>query len=167
MKKMTEEFLKNALAGESQAHVKYAAFAEKARRENLPNVARIFMANSYAEQVHAANHFRTLGGVAGTAENLQAAIDGENFEVAEMYDVYKLVAEHQGEKAAVTMFFRAMEAEKVHAVLYKRAKDAVTKGKDLEVAPVYVCPVCGFTMEGDAPDMCPLCGAPKEKFVKF
>jgi len=167
MKKMTEEFLKNALAGESQAHVKYAAFAEKAERENFPNVARLFKANSYAELVHATNHFQTLSGVGKTADNLEAAIGGEMFEVTEMYDAYKLVAEHQGERMAVMMFYRAMEAEKVHADLYKKAKDAVTAGKDTDSAPVHVCPVCGFTMHGDAPDKCPLCGAPKDKFVKF
>jgi rubrerythrin len=167
MKKMTEEFLKNALAGESQAHVKYAAFAEKAAQENLPNVARLFRANSYAEQIHATNHLRTLGGIGKTAQNLEGAITGENFEVTEMYDAYKLVAEHQGEKAAVLMFFRAMEAEKVHAVLYKNAKDAVSEGKDMDGVAIHVCPVCGFTMDGSAPDQCPLCGAPKDKFVTF
>ena len=70
MKKMTEEFLKSALAGESQAHVKYAAFAVKADEEKLPNVARLFRANSYAEQIHATNHLRTLGGIGKTAANL-------------------------------------------------------------------------------------------------
>jgi len=167
MKKMTEEFLKNALAGESQAHVKYAAFAEKAAQENLPNVARIFKANSYAEQIHATNHLRTLGGIGKTAENLEGALSGENFEIAEMYDAYKVVAEHQGEKAALMMFDRANEAEKVHAVLYKNAKDAVAKGQDVPAVDIHVCPVCGFTMDGHAPDQCPLCGAPKAKFVKF
>jgi rubrerythrin len=167
MKKMTEEFLKNALSGESQAHVKYAAFAEKAARENFPNVARIFKANSYAEQVHATNHLRTLGGIGKTADNLEGAISGENFEVVEMYDAYKVVAEHQGEKAALLTFNAANEAEKVHAVLYKNAKDAVAKGQDTPAIDIHVCPVCGFTMEGKAPDKCPVCGTPKDKFVKF
>jgi rubrerythrin len=167
MKKMTEDFLKNALAGESQAHVKYAAFAEKADQENLPNVARLFRANSFAEQVHASNHLRALGGIGKTLENLEGAIGGETFEVAEMYDVYKVAAEHQGENTAVMMFFRAMEAEKVHAVLYKNAKDAVSKGKDMDGVAIHVCPVCGFTMDGHAPDQCPLCGVSKEKFVTF
>jgi len=59
MKKETEENLKNAFAGESQAHMKYMTFADKAEKEDLPNVARLFRANSFAEQVHAANHLRT------------------------------------------------------------------------------------------------------------
>jgi len=167
MKKMTEEFLKGALAGESQAHVKYAAFAVKAEEESLPNVARLFRANSFAEQIHATNHLRTLGGIGRTAENLDGAIGGETFEVAEMYDVYKVAAEHQGEKGAVLMFHRAMEAEKVHAVLYKKAKEAVTKGQDLAPVSIHVCRVCGFTMDGNAPDSCPLCGVSKDKFTTF
>ncbi len=167
MKKMTEENLKSALAGESQAHIKYLAFADKAQQENLPNVARLFRANSYAEQVHATNHLRTLSGVGKTSDNLAAAIGGENFEVTEMYDAYLAVAERQGEKGALTMFNYALKAEEVHVGLYKKAKEAVDRGKDAEATPIYVCSVCGFTMEGEAPDRCPVCGTPKEKFVKF
>ncbi|MGD0784113.1 MAG: ferritin family protein, partial [Candidatus Aminicenantales bacterium] len=95
MKKMTEENLKSAFAGESQAHLKYLAFAEKAQQENLPNVARLFKANSFAEQVHAVNHLKTLSGVGKTADNLAAAVGGETFEFEEMYDAYKAVAERQ------------------------------------------------------------------------
>ncbi|MEW5902514.1 MAG: rubrerythrin family protein [Acidobacteriota bacterium] len=167
MRKMTEENVRSALAGESQAHMKYAAFADAAESEKFANVARLFRANSYAEQVHATNHLRTLNGIGRTASNLQAAMEGENFEVTEMYPAYKLVAENQGEKTALTWFNAAMEAEKVHAGLYKKAKEAVDQGKDLGYFPIQVCGVCGFTVEGEAPDKCPVCGSPKEKFVKF
>ncbi len=167
MRKMTEENLKNAFAGESQAHLKYLAFAEAAAKEKLANVVRLFRANSFSEQVHAVNHLRTLSEIGKTADNLQAASDGENFEVTEMYPAYKLVAASQGEKAAVMWFNAALEAERVHAGLYKRAKEAVDQGKDLDSFPIHVCSVCGFTVEGEAPDKCPVCGAPKEKFVEF
>jgi rubrerythrin len=167
MKKMTEENLKDAFAGESQAHMKYMAFADAAEKEKFANVARLFRANSFAEKIHATNYLRTLSGIKKTAENLQAAIDGETFEVTEMYPAYIKVAEDQGEKTAVLWFNAAMIAEKVHAGLYKRAKEAADKGKDLDYFPVQVCGVCGFTTEGEAPDKCPVCGAPKEKFVKF
>jgi rubrerythrin len=167
MRKMTEENIKNAYAGESQAHLKYLAFADAAEQEKLANVARLFQAASFSEQAHAFNHLRTLGGIRKTGENLQTAMDGENFEVTEMYPAYKLVAESQGEKAAVMWFNAALAAEKVHAGLYKRAKEAVDRGKDLDSFPIHVCSVCGFTVEGEAPDKCPVCGAPKEKFVKF
>jgi len=167
MRKMTEQNVKDALAGESQAHIKYLAFSEKAAAENLPNIARAFKANAFAEQVHAINHLKTLAGIGTTAENLTAAVGGETFEVEEMYPAYINVAELQGEKTALFFLNAAIAAEKVHAAVYKKAKEAMDKGGDLEAKPIHVCSVCGFTMEGDAPDKCPICGAPKEKFVLF
>ena len=167
MKKMTEENVKSALAGESQAHVKYAAFAERAAAENLPNVARAFKANSFAEQVHATNYVKTLGALGDTKANLDAAVGGESFEIEEMYPAYIIVAQSQGEKTAEMFLSAALAAEKVHAGIYKEARKAVEAGKDLAFKPIHVCGVCGFTMEGDAPDKCPVCGAPKAKFVSF
>lgn len=167
MKKMTETNVKDALAGESQAHIRYLAFSAKAASENMPNIARVFQATSFSEQVHATNHLRTLSGIGTTAENLGAGIAGETFEIDEMYPAYVKVAELQGERSALTFMNYALAAEKVHAKIYGKAKTAVEKGKDIEAAPIHVCSVCGFTMEGDAPDNCPVCGAPKAKFVTF
>jgi len=167
MKKMTEENVKAALAGESQAHVKYAAFAEKAEAEKLPNIARAFKANSYAEQVHATNYVKTLGALGSTKDNLEAAVGGETFEIEEMYPAFVLVAEAQGEKTAAMFLKAALAAEKVHAGIYKTAREAVAAGQDLAFKPIHVCGVCGFTIEGDAPDKCPVCGAPKDKLVAF
>lgn len=167
MRKMTEDNLRAAFAGESQAHMKYLAFAERAREQGLNNVARLFTAIAFAEQVHATNHLRVLEGLGDTSANLAAAIEGETFEVEEMYPAYIEVAKLQGEAAAERSASRAMEAEKVHAAMYQRAKQAVDAGKDADVADVYVCEVCGYTVEGEAPERCPLCGAPKERFRKF
>ena len=167
MKKMTEENVKAALAGESQAHVKYAAFAWKAETEKLPNIARTFKANSYAEQVHASNYVKILGGLGTTKDNLDAAVGGESFEIDEMYPAYIVTAQSQGEKSAETFFGYALAAEKVHAGIYRTARAAVESGRDIEFKPIHVCGACGFTMEGDAPDKCPVCGAPKDKFVAF
>jgi rubrerythrin len=167
MKQKSEENLKNAFAGESQAHMRYLAFADKAEKENFSNVARLFRANSFAEQVHATNHLRTVSGIRKTEENLQEAIKGETYEVEEMYPAFVKVAEEEQEKGAETVTKWALEAEKVHAELYKKAKEAVEKGQDIEFKPVHVCQVCGFTVEGEAPDICPVCGALKEKFKRF
>lgn len=167
MKKMTEQNVKDAFAGESRAHIKYLAFSEKASAEKLPNVARVFKASAFSEQVHATNHLKTLAGIQSTAENLAAAVGGETFEVEEMYPAYISVAELQSEKTALIYLRAAMAAEKVHTAIYKRAIEALGKGGDLEAKPIHVCSVCGFTMEGKAPDKCPICGAPKEKFVLF
>ncbi len=167
MKKMTEKNLHDAFAGESQAHMKYLIFAKRAEEENKPNIARLFRAISFAEQVHATGHFKALGEVAGTIENLQAAIDGENFEVEEMYPAYDAVAKLQAEKEAIRTIHYAIEAEKIHAAMYTEAKQAAKDNKDLAIGAVHICPVCGYTVAGDAPDACPVCGVAKSKFVKF
>ena len=167
MKKMTEENVKGALAGESQAHIRYLAFAEKAAAENLPNVARVFKANSFSEQIHATNHLKTLSGIGSTRDNLAAAVGGESFEVEEMYPAYLAVAKAQGEKTAEIWLNAALQAEKVHHAVYQAAKKVVESGQDIAFKPVHVCSMCGFTMEGDTPDKCPVCGAPREKFVAF
>ena len=167
MKKMTEKNLLDAFAGESQAHMKYMAFGDKAEQENLPNIARLFRANSFAEVMHATNHLRHLGGIGSTEDNVKAAIAGETFEVEEMYPAYIHVAQMQGEKGAEISTTAALKAEEVHAEMYKKAQTALEKREDLEYKPIQVCGVCGFTLEGGAPDNCPVCGAPKEKFKEF
>ncbi|HPP43041.1 MAG TPA: rubrerythrin family protein [Caldisericia bacterium] len=167
MKKMTENFLKEAFSGESMAHMKYLIFSEIAEKEGYSNIARLFKAISYAEQVHATNHFKNLGNIGKTNENLQSSIDGETFEVEEMYPVYNNTAKLQEEKGAEISTHYALEAEKIHSELYKMAKDLAEKNKDIEKEDIYICPVCGFTHIGEPPDKCPVCGALKDKFKKF
>ncbi|MCS7097681.1 MAG: rubrerythrin family protein [Candidatus Methanomethyliaceae archaeon] len=167
MRKMTEENLKNAFAGESQAHMRYLIFAKKAEDEGFPNVARVFRAIAYAELVHATNHYNALGMIRSTSDNLQVAIDGELYEVNEMYPAYNIVAKIQEERNAERTTNWALQAEKVHASIYQRAKQAVDEGKDLKIGSIYICNVCGYTVEDEAPSRCPICGAPKERFKIF
>ncbi len=167
MKEMTKDNLSTAFAGESQAHMKYVAFAAQAEKEGKPNIARLFEAIAYAEQVHAVNHLKELDRIGDTVANLQAAIDGENFEVDEMYAAYLTVAEEQGERGAKRSMEYAIEAEKIHADMYADAKVAAEAGKDMDIGVVYICPVCGFTHIGEPPDRCPVCNAPKKMFKAF
>ena len=167
MRKMTESNLQAAFAGESQAHMKYLHFARKAEEEGFKNVARLFRAVAFAEEAHAGNHFKTLGYLGSTSENLQDAMNGENFEVEEMYPAYDAVAKLQDEKNAVRVIHWALEAEKVHAGLYAQAKQAVDSGKDVELGDIYICSVCGWTVVGEPPEKCPLCGSAQKVFVKF
>jgi rubrerythrin len=167
MKEMTKENLKAALAGESQAHIKYLAFAAQADKEGKPNIARLFRAIAHAEQVHATNHLRELGGIGNTVANLEGAIAGENFEVDEMYPAYLEVADAQGEAGAHRSMTYALSAEKIHAVLYAAAKQAAAAGQDEAIGQVYICPVCGFTHIGEPPDRCPVCNTKKERFASF
>ncbi len=167
MKKMMEQFLKEAFSGESQAHMKYLIFAAIAKKEGLPNVARLFEATAYAELVHATNHAKVLGFMNPTVENLKAGIGGETFEVEDMYPAYDAYAKEIEDKGAQKAIRYALEAEKVHAEYYSEALEKVEKGKDEGEEAIHVCPECGHTHRGEAPDTCPICGVKKEKFRTF
>jgi len=167
MHAMTKEFLETAFAGESMAHLKYLIFAERAEKDGQSNLARLFRAIAYAEQVHATNHYRELGKIQDAAANLQTCIDGEGFEVSEMYPAYHHVAQFQGEAGAVRSTHYALEAEKIHETMYKDAKEAVAKDGDLSLGTVYICPICGYTVEGEPPEVCPVCGAKRGVFRAF
>ncbi len=167
MKKMTEKALNEAFAGESMAHMKYLIFSEIAEKEGFKNVARLFKAIAYAEQIHATNHARELGIVKNTVENLETGIQGEIYEVEEMYPAFDAIAKLQNEKGAQKAIRFAIEAEKIHAEYYKSAKESVQKGKDIDIPDIYICPVCGWTHIGEVPEKCPICGVKKDKFKKF
>ena len=161
----TTRNLKEAFAGESQANQKYRAFAKTAEKEGFTNIARLFTATAEAERIHAEGHFKALEGIGSTAENLQAAIDGETYEFTEMYPPMLEQAEADGHKAK-RMFKYATEAEAVHAKLYKLALEAVQQGKDLAV-DFYLCPVCGYIEFGKPTEECPVCGTKPDKFIKY
>ena len=156
--------LKDAFAGESQANRMYTAFARKAEADGMPQVAKLFRAAAAAETVHALAHFRVMGGIKSTAENLQDAIDGEGYEFQNMYPKFVSEAESEGNKAAEISFKNAMAVEKIHHDLYSQALEAVKAGKDLDVTKIHVCEVCGNTVYGEAPEKCPICGVGKDKF---
>jgi len=164
---MTEESLKAAFAGESQAAEKYLVFGEQAEEEGYPNVARLFRAISFAETRHARNHLRVMKGVGTTADNLQGAFDGESFEIDEMYPAYDEIAKLQGNAQAGRSIRYAIKAEMDHKRMYADAREEVVAGKDIADEPVSVCLVCGHTVIGDLPDKCPVCGAAKEYYKTF
>lgn len=161
----TEQFLKEAFAGESQVNRKYLAFAAKADQEGYPQVARLFRAAAEAETVHAHNHLRTLKGIKNTKENLQEAIAGETHEFKKMYPEMIQAAKAEGEKAAERTFTYANEVEKVHAQLYQKLLDSL--GSPQENFPYYICPICGYTAEKQPPGICPVCGTKGEMFKKI
>jgi len=161
----TKENLKEAFAGESQANQKYRAFAKKAERDGFPNIAKLFKTAAEAERIHAEGHFGALDGIGTTVENIKAAIDGETYEYKEMYPPMLEQAEKEDHKAK-RMFKYAVEAEDVHAQLYKLALAAAEQGKDLDVTDFYLCPVCGHIEFGKPEVNCPICGTLASKYVK-
>jgi len=163
----TDDNLQAAFAGESQANRKYLAFAKAAEKEGFAQVARLFRAAAEAETVHAHNHLRVMGGVKTTAENLKAAIEGETHEFEEMYPAFIKQAEKDNNGKAGMSFQFANRVEQVHAGLYKKAAGAVAAGQDLTATSIFVCQVCGNTVEGEPPASCPICGASKDRFKRI
>ncbi len=160
----TNENLAAAFAGESQASRKYTYFAEKADQEGHKRVARLFRAAAEAETVHARNHLRVMKGIGSTAENLRAAIGGEHYEFTEMYPEFIKTANTEANKKAADSFDLANKVEKIHHTLYNDALGKLGEEKATEVKTFYVCQVCGNTVEGEAPDMCPVCNSSKKAF---
>jgi rubrerythrin len=160
----TENHLKEAFAGESQAYQKYRAFAKKAEQDGFANVARLFRTTAEAERIHAEGHATALGVVGATTENLRAAIAGETHEFTEMYPPMLREAESAGHRAK-RMFGYAVKAEEVHARLYALALEAIERGEDLAEAKFYLCPVCGHIEFGRPPESCPICNTKGSKYV--
>ncbi|MBU5455658.1 rubrerythrin family protein [Caproiciproducens sp. MSJ-32] len=178
---MTADFLRSAYGGESMAHMRYTIWADSAEKDGYPNIARLFRGIAYAEWVHAKNHFNVLRDQVGDAtvaagavfghtnivENLQGAIDGELHEVEQMYPVYLETAKFQKESEAQKSFHYALEAEKIHAKMFKEAQDKAKQGNDIGDEAIYICPICGFTEIGVTVDKCPVCGVKRDMFKEF
>jgi rubrerythrin len=161
----TVENLKTAFAGESQANRKYLAFAAKAEKEGLPQIAKLFRAAAEAETLHALSHLQAMGGVGSTLDNLKEAVAGETHEYREMYPPMVGQAEAEGHRGK-NMLKWANAVEKVHADLYQQALEALQGGKDLPAMDIYICPVCGHLEIGSPPERCPVCGVAGTKFQK-
>lgn len=160
----TKANLKDAFAGESQASRKYLFFAEKAEQEGYRQVAKLFRAAAEAETIHARNHLKVMQGIKSTRENLLAAKDGENYEFTQMYPNFIKQADAEGDVKAKDSFDLANKVEQIHHGLFDAALAKIDKGTPVEEKPIYVCQYCGNTVEGEAPEKCPVCGAPKKMF---
>jgi rubrerythrin len=162
----TNENLKAAFAGESQANQKYRAFAKKAEQDGLPNIARLFRTAAEAERIHAEGHLKAMDGIGSSVDNLKAAIGGETYEFSDMYPPMLAQAEAEDHKAK-RMFKYAVQAEAVHARIYAMALEAAQQGKDMAQAQFYLCPVCGYIELGQPTADCPICGTKAGKFTMF
>lgn len=176
----TIENLKAGIKGETTASAKYAAFAQKAREENHESVAKLFEAASKAESIHATNHKKVLEAlgekmedfkpefeVKTTAENIQAAIDGETYEATTMYPQFISDAKTEKVEKAVKSFTWAFDTEKKHQQFYTKALEAL-KAKTENTLPLAyaICPVCGNTYDSAKMDQkCAFCQTKKEKFI--
>ena len=162
----TQENLQEAFAGESQANRRYLFFADKAETEGHPEVARLFRATAEAETVHARNHLEVMGGIGATKDNLGAAISGEHYEFTKMYPDFIEQAKAEGNEGAEISFTYANKVEKIHHGLYQKALEALNSAQKLKDEPYFVCQGCGYTVGSEAPEKCPICGAPRSKFKR-
>jgi rubrerythrin len=163
----TEENLKAAFAGESQARNKYTFYAKVAQKEGYNYIAKIFEETADNERSHAKDEFKLLNGISSTIENLKAAIGGEHHETVSMYPEFAKVAEEEGNKEAANLFKQIAKIEQIHRDRYKTLLDMVEKGTvyKREQPIKWKCSKCGFTYTGkEPPAKCPCCKHPKEFF---
>jgi rubrerythrin len=163
----TEENLKAAFAGESQARNKYDYFAKVARKEGYHYIAKIFDETAINEMQHAKDEFKLLKGIGDTKANLKEAIAGEHYETTKMYPTFAKEAEEEGNKEAAALFKQIAKVEKEHEERYKRLLKMVEDGTVFKrEKPIrWKCSKCGFIHEGkEPPAMCPSCKHPKEYY---
>ena len=165
----TEENLKAAFAGESQAHVKYQYFASKAEKEGYQQIGAIFRETALNEKEHAKIWFKLLHGdnIPATTENLKAAADGENFEWTDMYVGFAITAKEEGFNDIAVLFESVGKIEKEHEERYKKLLANVNSklvfSRDGD--QIWQCSNCGHIAVGkNAPDPCPVCKHPKAYF---
>lgn len=179
----TDGNLKTAFVGESQANRRYLLFADKADQEGQSQIARLFRAVAAAETVHAKRHLDAMDGASravaealanegqtnsaqSTRDNLTAAAAGEYYEFTQMYPPFIKEAEKEDNLRARISFDRANSVEKIHHSLFEAALKALEANQPLKAEAYYVCGVCGYTVAGEAPEKCPICGALHTRFTK-
>ena len=163
----TEENLKKAFAGESQARDKYDYFAKVARKQGFHYIAKIFEETALNEMQHAKEEFKLLKGIGDTTENLKAAIEGEHYENTEMYPKMQKDAKEEGNEIAAKLFEEISEVEKQHEERYKKLLEMVEKGTvyKRDNAIKWKCSKCGYIHEGtEPPKECPICKHKTEYF---
>ncbi|WP_297148344.1 nigerythrin [uncultured Ellagibacter sp.] len=174
----TLENLKAAVAGETGASAKYAAFAKAAKEQGFDQLARLWEATSAAEQIHINLEASLVEAedpsyTRPTAEapapeaidlNLIASANGEIFETSDMYPTFIKKAQEEGHAKAIKVFTRAKLAEAVHAEKYLEAYNNIDAADD---DAYYLCPGCGYIHKGEDFEKCPICGVPKAKFERF
>lgn len=159
----TDKNLKIAYVGEAKACLRLLAYAEKAEQEGYVQMAHLFRAVSAGEKVHALKNLRLMKEIESTEENLKKSFDRETQVSQDYYPAFIQAAVEDGNKPAVAAFSQARDAEGFHAKLYKNAIEHMLEERE---TAYHVCTVCGYVVDGDPPDNCPVCNAPRERFEK-
>ena len=158
----TADALYQAYTGEAKAALRLKVFADRAKEEGYPQIAKLFRVIAFSEEIHGARALLVLGKVKSTEENLASSFESETKVAGVAYDQFLKQAETEGNAAAVLHFSQSRDVEEVHAKLYKEAMSHVMEERD---TTYFVCTVCGYVSDGSLPDECPVCGATKEQFT--
>ncbi len=163
----TEKNLLAAFAGESQARNKYTYFASKAKKDGFEQISALFLKTADNEKEHAKLWFKELNGIGSTAENLEDAANGENYEWTDMYEGFAKTAEEEGFKELADKFRMVAEIEKKHEERYRALLKNVEMQEVFKKSEVKVweCRNCGHIVVGtNAPEICPVCAHPQSYF---
>ncbi len=156
--------LEETVQGELLAHFKYLMFADRAERRGMGRIANLFRALAASEYYHARSFYSVLDCPAPFAESVKTFVPGEEFEYEHLYQMLVEYAKSHQNPLAEQAYAGAASAEKVHASLLKQASDMEHFAEET----IYVCPVCGYVMAGDAaPERCPVCGGPKKQYERY
>jgi rubrerythrin len=159
-----KQALHQAYTGEAKAALRLKVYAEKAREEGYPQLARLFEVISFSEEFHGRRALRLLKEVRETQENLSDSFESETKVAGVAYDEFIKLAEKVGDGAASLFFSQSRDVEATHAKLYKEAMGHLLQDRK---TIYFVCKACGYVAGGVLPEECPICGAGKEQFSKF
>ena len=161
--KLKDAFHK-AYEGEAKAALRLKIFAKKADEEALPQISKLFRVISLSEEIHGERALRMLREINDTDSNLKESFQSEVHVAGVAYDNFIELAEEVEDAAALNVLSNSRDVEDAHAKLYKNAINHLIGERETKY---YVCQVCGYVSDGVWPEVCPICGAPKDQFVEY
>jgi len=153
-----------AYEGEAKAALRLKIFAKKADEEALPQIAQLFRVIAFSEEIHGERALRMLREIKDTDSNLQESFQSEVHVAGVAYDNFIELAEEIEDAGALSVLSNSRDVEDAHAKLYKNAINHLIGERE---TTYHVCQVCGYVSDGVLPEVCPVCGAPKDQFVEY
>lgn len=164
MDEKIRDALHQVYTGEAKAALRLKVFAKKAEEEGYTQIAKLFRVIAFSEEIHGALALRVLREIGTTEENLKESFETETGVAQVAYDNFLKLAYELDEKGAAWLFTQNRDVEEIHAGLYRKALSDIMADR---VTTYYVCSMCGYISDGILPDVCPVCGATKDKFIHF
>ncbi len=164
MDEKLKEAFRKVYEGEAKAALRLKVFAKMADQEDLPQISKLFRVISFSEEIHGERALRMLREIRDTDSNLKESFHSETHVAGVAYQSFIALAESMGDVTASTILSNSRDVEDGHAKLYDYAINHLIGERE---TTYYVCQVCGYVSDGILPKVCPVCSAPREKFVEF